>query len=108
MEEKKYYNIYSMSDIFSGGNPLQQKKYLGLVCATESEIKEFIGYWNKPRVYYHMYDKLYEHMVIAVPVSITELSKLEPYDPETRDWPDLPYGKDFCMKWDKETNSWKD
>ncbi len=105
---KKYYNIYHMSDIYDGRSsvPVQQHKYIGLVYATEEEIKEFLEKWNKPRVYYHMYDVLYEHLVTAVPVEVKELNKLEPYNPKTRDWPDLPSGMDFDYEWDENEKKW--
>lgn len=104
-----YYNIYHISDIYDGRSsiPVQQKKYIGLVRATEEEIAEYLKIWNKPRVYYHMYDKLYEHTIAAVRVEVKELNDLQPYNPISRDWPDIPEGVDFDYEWDETEKKWK-
>ena len=81
---------------------------LGTVEATPEEIAAFIEYWNKPRVYYYPYDKLYEHRVVAVPVKVKKLESIKPYDPDTREWPDIPAGYDFTMEWDSVNKVWKD
>ena len=94
--------------MYDGGRIVQQKKYAGIVEATEEEIKKFLEEWNKPRIYYHLSDSLYEHLVTAVPVKVQDITTLQPYNPETRDWPDLPEGMDFYMKWDKDEQMWKD
>jgi len=106
---REFYTIYHITDIYDGGSygPTQKMTNLGMVEATPEEIEAFIEYWNKPRVYYHMYDKLYEHRVTAVKVKKTDLNTIEPYDPKTRDWPDIPYGMDFTMEWDPESKTWK-
>lgn len=107
---KKLYTIYHVYDVYNGiaGGPLQQLKNLGMVEATEKEMEEFLKEWNKPRVYYNMYDKLYEHKIIATETPIKELKDIVPYDPTTREWPDIPYGKDFGAKWDPESKQWCD
>ena len=85
------YNVYHSYDVDGGfGDAVRTKKFIGLVEATEKEIKEFLSVWNKPRIYERPYSDLYCHMVSAEPVRILELSKLRPYDPAEREWPDLP------------------
>jgi hypothetical protein len=103
---RKFYNIYHISDYYSNGNIAQSKKYIGLVEATDEEIKEFLKIWNKPRIYYYIGDRLIEHLVVATPVELVDINKVEPYDPKTRDWPDIPYGMDFSMEWNEKNKSW--
>lgn len=97
------YNIFHVYDVDGGfGDAVTREKHIGLVEATEEEVKEFLAVWDKPRIYDHPYSDLYEHHVIARPVKIDELSDLQPYDPKTRDWPDLPEGSYSFCAWDGE------
>ena len=105
---KKYFNVYHIYEIFNGSNISRQQKYIGLVEATDEEMAEFIKHWNKPRVYFNIGDRLYEHMVVALPVEKKDINKLEPYPPETREWPDLPEGMDFNMSYNAKTGKWND
>ena len=105
--EKKYYNIYHISECFEGSRISRHQKHCGLIEATDEEIKAFLEKWNRPRVYFNRGDKLYEHMVVALPVKKSSTDELEPYDPATRDWPDLPEGVDFSLVWNKDAGEWK-
>ena len=101
------YNIYHVCDVYgNAGGPTQQIKSIGLVETSPEEIEKYLEYWNRPRVYYDMYDKMYEHRVIAVEVQLKPLDTLIPYNPETREWPDLPHGMYMWMQWDAEKKEW--
>lgn len=87
------YNIYHIYDVDGGfGDAVEQKRHVGAVEATEKEMEEFLSIWNKPRIYDNPYSSLYHHCVKAEPVEVKPLDEIVPYDPETRDWPDLPEG----------------
>lgn len=94
------YNIFHCYDVDGEfGDAVPKQELIGLVEATDKEVNDFLNLWNKPRIYDTPYDALYEHIVIAEPVKICELSDLQPYDPVTRDWPDQPEGNSFSLMW---------
>ena len=103
---KQFYNIYHMYEVFSGSRIDRVQKLIGMLEATQEEINAFLKEWNRPRVYFNTGDKLYEHMVVATPVKKFEVDDIQPYDPATRDWPDLPEGVDFAFSWDSENKKW--
>ena len=108
-EVSHLYNIYHLYDVDGGfGDAVCQKRFVGMVEATESEIAEFLKVWDKPRICERPYSDLYEHKVVAELVKIQELSELEPYNPATRDWPDLPEGCGSWSEYDPETKTWKE
>ena len=85
------YNIFHIYDTDGGfGDAVEKKDFIACVEATEEEIDEFLEKWDKPRIYDHPYADLREHEVIAKRVDIMDLSDVQPYNPRTRDWPDLP------------------
>ena len=103
-----FYLIYHIYDVDGGfGDPVTKKDLIAVVEATKEQIDEFLATWNKPRIYDRPYGDLYEHGIVAEPATFSSLDGLIPYDPETRDWPDVP--EDFDLRgrrWDGE--KWAD
>ena len=106
---RKLYNIFHQFDVDGGfGDAVGKRMHVGLVKATEEEIKNFLEIWDKPRVYEHPYSDLYEHSVVAEEVKVAELKDVVPYDPATRDWPDLPEGMYSGSVYNTETGQWEE
>lgn len=91
------YSIFHAYDLDGGfGDAVPTEDLVGVVEATEEEITKFLEVWDKPRIYDRPYSDLREHNVYAKKVLIQDLNEIRPYDPFTRDWPDMPedgYGK---------------
>lgn len=101
--EKKLWNIYEESDVDGGfGDAVWAQNLVGTVMATDEEIKEFLEYWDKPRVYDHPYADLMEHHIVAEEVHTVDIHGFEPYNPKTRLWPDLPGDAYSFYEWDGE------
>jgi len=101
--EKKLWNVYEERDEDGGfGDAIYTRIHVGTVLATDQEIEEFLKVWDKPRIYDHPYDDLYEHHVVAESISLMDIESLQPYDPKTRDWPDIPHDVPESYQWDGE------
>lgn len=78
--EKKLYAIYHGVDEDGGyGDAVYTENMIGIVKATEEEIKAYIEKWNKPIVYDHPYADLSCHNVYAEEISVANLDELNPY-----------------------------
>lgn len=88
------YQIFHEYDVDGGfGDPVSTTEMIAVVDATQEQVDEFLKVWDKPRICDHPYGDLYEHHVIARAIPVDQIKRIEdvvPYDPETRDWPDLP------------------
>ena len=109
MGDKQKWIIRHEYDVDGGyGDAVPVNDIVAVVEATDEEINAFLEKWDKPRVYDRPYDGLEEHHVSAEPIEIVkDISTVVPYDPETKDWPDIPYergGIDF--KYHEDTKEW--
>lgn len=102
-----FWNLYHITDVYDGSRITQKMTFLGMVESTKEEIDQFLKEWNKPRVYYYPYDKLFEHTIVATQVKKVDLKEISPYNPKTKDWPDIPFGMDLDAEWNPETKTWK-
>ena len=85
--EKKLYAIFHGHDekcVF--GDAVYTEDMMGVVSATEEEIKAYVEKWNKPIIYDSTYTDFSCHNVYAQEVSIVDLNELNPYGK------DDPYG----------------
>lgn len=107
---KPLWQIFEDYDVDGGfGDAVLTERSCGIVEASEDEIKDFLEYWDKPRVYDHPYDDLCEHKIRAVKIeAIHDVKTFEPYNAETRDWPDDPHAYNLFRgaKWDREKQKW--
>jgi hypothetical protein len=102
-----FYQVFHVYDVDGGfGDAVKKEKCVGVTEATQEEIKKFLETWDKPRIYEHPYSDLYEHHVVVRPVEVKPLADIEPYDPSTRDWPDLPDGEYPWCVWTR--SEWVD
>lgn len=106
--EKKLWSIeHEMDDDSGHGDAIQTRYCVAIVEATKEEIDAFLEEWDRPRIYDRPYDNLMEHHITATPIEIVkDLSKVEPYDPMTKYWPDIPnvHGVDFIFN--EGTQTW--
>jgi hypothetical protein len=102
------YQIFHEYDVDGGfGDPISRSELVAVVDATQEQIDKFLEEWDKPRIYDHPYGDLYEHGITVKPLTaIKKIEDVTPYDPETRDWPDLP---DDCYSYARWTGTeWKE
>lgn len=101
--EKELWNVYEERDEDGGyGDAVFTQTHVGTVWATDQEIEEFLKIWDRPRIYDRPYASLSEHHIWVEKVSPIDIKSFEPYDPRTRDWPDVPYGVSYFCQWDGE------
>ena len=78
--EKKLYAIYhNYDEADEYGDSVYVSLMVGVLSATEQEIKEFLDKWDKPEVYDTPYDSLVCHSVRAEEIKILDISSLQPY-----------------------------
>ena len=109
MSKKQSWMITHEYDTDGGfGDAITVRDVVAIVEATEEEIDAFLKEWNKPRIYDRPYANLYEHYVTADPVEVQDLSKVVPYDPVTKDWPDIPRQlPTHNCHYNEETDEWE-
>lgn len=79
-ENKELYGIYHGFDEDGGyGDAIYEEVLVGVVQATETEIREFVEKYDKPIVYGHPYDDLTAHHIRAEKITITDICKVKPY-----------------------------
>jgi hypothetical protein len=77
---KKLFAIYHGVDEDGGfGDAVYTEIMVGLVYATDKQIKDFVEQWDKPIVYDKPYAELMCHSIRAEEIPITKLTKLNPY-----------------------------
>ena len=102
-----FYNIFHCYDVDGGfGDAVHKRECVATVKATEKQIDNFIKEWNKPRIYERPYSCLYEHSIRVEKIEIKDINSVIPYDPETKDWPDIPEDAGWDSTYDTETKKW--
>ncbi len=108
------WGVYHEYDVDGGvGDSISKRKFVGVVEASEEEMKHFLDFWNRPRIYRRPYDDLYEHSVLAEKVELGTIETLIPYDPDTRLVPNVPESEALDKKgafggdyWDAKSCVW--
>lgn len=82
--KKKLWAIYHLLTVDGGyGDAIPQDEMVGIVEATDEEIKAFVEKYDRPVVYDEPYDKLTCHGIQAQEIKVIHnLDEVEPYGPD--------------------------